>query len=151
MEEPKVEAGQRKGNVARTSRLDCKMLKSHSRIITKRSCPSSFLRLFSSFQVMEVMKLYMTTGLVAAKRQSSFARPVWPKTEFQHRKALRRCRHLGFTSFQEVDLFKTDATKRCGKFQTKMDIQASRKLQPSAQWKPKLSPGWPTAMALGCA
>ena len=29
-EEPKVEAGQRKVNVARTSTLDCKMLKSHS-------------------------------------------------------------------------------------------------------------------------
>ena len=29
--------------------------------------------------------------------------------------------------------FKTDVTKRCGKFQTKIDIQASRKLQPSAR------------------
>ena len=84
----------------------------------------------------------MTSGLVGAKLQSSFACPVWPKTEFQHRKALRRCRQLGLTSFQEVDLFKTDVTKRCGKFQTKIDIQASRKLQPSAQWKPKLSPSW---------
>ena len=84
----------------------------------------------------------MTSGLVGAKLQSSFARPVWPKTEFQRRKALMRCRQLGLTSFQEVDLFKTDVTKRCGKFQTKMDIQASRKLQPSAQWKPKLSPSW---------
>ena len=39
------------------------------------------------------------------------------------------------------------ATKRCGKLQRKMDLQVSRKLKASAQWK--LSP-WPTVMHPGC-
>lgn len=138
-EEPKVEAGQRKGNViAKRVRLNY-----HKEVISQQFSEALFI--LSSHRSHGTL-----SGLVGAKLQSSFARPVWPKTELRHRKALRRCRQLGLTSFQEVDLFKTDVIKRCGKFQTKMDIQASLKLQPSAQWKPKISSSWPV-MALGCA